>query len=145
MQKMPRRISLVGALVAVAMTAVLLGFCIVPVGRHLEWTRLKQQMDSSIRYMQPSQPNSISPDVWECAHNWVVTAYGNICIIEGTSKPEMYRLRDDLQKKLNGRIDLGTLNWIWNRLGESGQHGKRYTERFGPSFRECMQLQENTR
>jgi hypothetical protein len=96
-------------------------------------------MDAQIRNLRPTQPNAIDPRVWECAHGWVVTAYCNICFSpEHTATPEMYRLQADLEERLQGEIDLETLKWIWRRLGETGPHGKQYTDRFGPAFRECF-------
>jgi hypothetical protein len=133
------RISLAKALVIVALAAVLLSFLIVPFTRQMEWVRLFRQMETSLNVLKPAQPNSIGPGTWDCAHRWVVTAYCNICFSpQHTATAEMYRLRDDLGEKLNDRIDLETLKWIWIRLGETGPHGKRYTERFEPSFRDCL-------
>jgi hypothetical protein len=131
--------SLTRLLLIVAVAAVLLRMIIVPFSRQTEWVRLARQMDTTIRLLQPTQPDSIPPGVWNCAHDWVVTAYGNICFSpEHTDTAEMYRLRDDLNARVNGQIDLTTLKWIWVRLSETGPHGKRYVNRFGPSFRECF-------
>ena len=132
------RISLRKLLALVALLALLLALCIVPIGRHMEWSRLEQDADSSIRNLKPTLPNSLDPNVWNCAHGWVVTAYVNICIRDSTSTDEMYRLRHDLEQKFKDRIDLGTLDWIWNRLGETCPYGKRYIERFRPLFVECF-------
>jgi hypothetical protein len=126
-------------MLVVVFTALLLNFCIVPLGRQTEWRRLQNRMDSTIRYLRPTQPAAMNPSVWECAHGWVVTAYVNICFSpEHTATGEMYRLRDDLDKKLASGVDLDTLKWIWNRLGKTGPHGKRYIERHSPSFRDCF-------
>jgi hypothetical protein len=123
----------------VAIVAALLSFLIVPVGRQMEWTRLARQVDTSIRSLRPTQPNFTGSGTWNCAHGWVITAYGNICFSpEHTATSEMYRFRADVEKKLNSGIDLETLKWIWNRLSETGPRGKRYTERFEPSFRDCF-------
>ena len=72
------RISLARSLAIVAFLAVLLSWIIVPVGRQMEWVRLFRQIDTPIRYLRPTQPTSISPATWDCAHTWVVTAYCNI-------------------------------------------------------------------
>jgi hypothetical protein len=136
---MQRRISLSGALTVVVLLALFLNFCIVPIGRHMEWTRLERQIDSYIRYLKPTPPSTIKPGEWDCAHSWIVNAYCNICFSpEHTAATEMYRLRKDLRAKLRDRIDLETLKWIWNRLGQTGPYGKQYTERFGPLFRDCF-------
>jgi hypothetical protein len=53
----------------------------------------------------------------------------------------MYRLREDLEVKLKGNVDLGTLRWIWHRLGDTGPYGKRYTERYKSAFLNCLPLE----
>src|SRR3954453_4144700 len=100
----------------VAILALIMGYCVVPLGRHAEFNRLQRQMDHSIRSLKPSSPGGISPAAWDCALGWTVTAYVNVCFSPGhVSTAEMYRLRDDLEGTLEGTIDLGTLAWIWDR------------------------------
>lgn len=124
---------------AVAVLAVLLGTFVVPVGRRFEFSRLARQMDTSIRYLRPTNFSGVSPTVWECAQVWTVTAYGNVCFSpEHVATAEMYRLRDDLERKLAGPVDLDTLTWIWDRLARTGPSGKRYVERFRPLLEECL-------
>ena len=50
----------------------------------------------------------------------------------------MVRLRDDLDRKLKGKVDLDTLVWIWERLGQTGPGGKDYAERFRPMLDQCL-------
>ena len=128
-------------MLVVVFTALLLNFCIVPLGRQTEWRRLQNRMDSTIR--TPSWTDRAgrheSKRVGNVPDGRVVTAYGNICFSpEHTVTVEMYRLRDDLDKKLASGVHLDTLKWIWNRLGKTGPHGKRYIERHSPSFRDCF-------
>lgn len=134
----PRRISITGALAIVAGTAVLLSLCIIPTGRQMEWRGLQSEMQTTLRNLRPSRP-PVSQATWNCAHGWVTNAYGNVIVVQGVpTTAEMYRLRDDLETKLKGSHDLNTLKWLWNRLGETSPHGKRYTEIFGASFRDCF-------
>jgi hypothetical protein len=102
----------------VALLALPMAFCLVPIHRQTEWSRLERQMDTSIRYLRPSDPSTVDPAVWDHALGATITAYGNVCFsTEHVSIPEMYRLRDDLDAKLKGKVDLDTLVWIWERLG----------------------------
>jgi hypothetical protein len=117
----------------VALLALPMAFCLVPIQPHAEWSRLERLMDASIQYLRPSDPSTVDPAVWEAAHGSTVTAYGNVCFSpEHVSMPEMYRLRDDLDAKLKGKVDLDTLVWIWERLGKTGPSGESYARRFRP-------------
>jgi hypothetical protein len=134
-----KRFTVARLMVAVAFVAVWLGFCIVPVWRQAEFHRLARQIDEPIRKLRATRPYEVSPSVWECAHNWTITAYCNVCFSPGHVRTEeMYRLREDVRRKLEGEINLDTLEWIWDRLAQTGPHGKRYVERFRPRFQECF-------
>src|SRR4051794_6873902 len=133
-----RRFTVGKLMAAVAILALGMGFCIVPIGKQAEFARLQRQMDDSIRSLRPSDPTGISPTEWDCALGWTVTAYCNVCFSPGhVGTPEMYRLRDDLARKLDRRIGVDTLAWIWDRLAQTGPHGKQYVERNLPQFEEC--------
>jgi hypothetical protein len=117
----------------VALLALPMAFCLVPIGRQAEWGRVHRQMDDTIRYLKPSDPSGVDPAVWDHALGATITAYGNVCFsTEHVSIPEMYRLRDDLDAKLKGKVDLDTLVWIWERLGETGPPGQSYARRHRP-------------
>lgn len=138
MPQLPRRLTLTRAMALVALTAGLLGL-FAPVSRRMEWVRVLRQIDVLIDGLRPTQPNTINPSVWDCARGAVKTAYANICFSpEHTSTAEMYRLRDDLEVKLQGPIDLETLRWLWARLGQTGPHGKQYIQRFDYLIRPCL-------
>jgi hypothetical protein len=136
----PWRFSIWKLMVAVAVLSVLLGFCVLPVFELNAYHRLQRQTDTSIRYLRPTDPQAVSPVAWECASGWTITAYGNICFSpEHVSYAELCRFRDDLDRKLAGKIDPSTLIWIWDRLAETGPHGQRYVRRFKPIFlAECL-------
>ena len=125
-------------LVALAtVTVILLSFCVAPILKQREWSRLMLQMDSTLRSLRPTQPNAIDPAAWDCAHGWVMTAFCNFTP-ERISTDEMYQLQGDLECKLTEKIDLDTLQWIWDRFGRTGPRGKEYIERYRPMFRECL-------
>jgi hypothetical protein len=133
------RLTVLRLMVAVAALGIVLGFCVLPLAKRSEYARLQQQMSDRIGSLKPSNPQSVNPSLWDCAAGWTVTAYWNICFSdEHVSREEMYRLRDDLDRKLGGEITPDTLKWIWRRLAQTGPHGKSYVTRFGPRFLECF-------
>jgi hypothetical protein len=127
------RLSVWKLMAIVALLAVPMAFCLVPVGRQAEWRRVHQDIDDTIRYLEPSEPSTVDPTVWENARGATITAYANVCFSTGhVSMAEMYRLRRDLDAKLKGQVDLDTLIWIWERLGKTGPHGESYARRHRP-------------
>jgi hypothetical protein len=126
-------------MVVVAIVAVLLAALIVPLGRQLEYGKLRREMNDSIDALQYRVPHGVSPRVWECAWGWTLTAYGNVCFSEEHVRiEEMYRLRDELVPKLRGPVGPQTLVWIWERLAQTGPHGKRYVGQHRQSFLDCF-------
>jgi len=124
-----KRFSVWKLMVAIAILAVCLSYVLVPFSRQVEFNRLRAQMDDSIRNLQPTKGTAVSPIVWDCARNWTITAYGNVCFSrDHVATAEMYRFKDDLDKKLKGKIDLSTLLWIWERLAQTGPHGAQHVE-----------------
>jgi hypothetical protein len=127
------------AMLAVAILAVLLAYFLVPLGRLTVYHRVQREMDAAIRALEYRVPPGVSPAVWECAWGWTSTAYGNVCFSEEhVSTEELYRLRKDLMPKLQGPVDLQTLVWVWDRLAQTGPHGRRYVGQHKPSFLECL-------
>jgi hypothetical protein len=81
-------------------------------------------------------PQNVSAEAWEVATSWAITAYANVCFSEDhVSIEELRRFRNDTEKRLAGKVDLVTIDWIWQRLGETGPHGKHYRQRFEPQYR----------
>jgi hypothetical protein len=126
-------------LLAIAFLADLLSFCIVPLARLSEYGRVRGEMQDSIYGLQYRVPQGVNPATWECAWGWTLNAYGNICFSEEhVHIDEMYRLRAELLPKLRGPGGLQTLAWVWDRLAQTGPHGRRYVELHRPSFLNCF-------
>lgn len=132
------RLSVAQLMGMVVLLALIMGSFIAPIIRVAEFFSLQEQMYLSIINLQPTDPN-IKPAVWDCARSWTLKAYSNVTNSPDlVSTTEMYRLRDDLGRRLEGDIDLDTLAWLWDRLAETGHFGKEYNDRFRPQFEECF-------
>ena len=126
-------------MVVVAFAAMPMAFCLAPIYRQSEFVRLQWSVDAVIRNLQPTDPASVTPAVWDCVRGATITAYDNVCVgPEHVSITEMIRLREDLDRKLKGKVDLDTLVWIWERLGQTGPTGKDYATRFRPLLDHCV-------
>ncbi len=84
-----------------------------------------------VQQLRDRRPPHADKDEWEMGSDWVQTAYGNVCFAPSyVSHKELIRFRADLEQKLQGPIDLSIFDWVWERLGQTGPHGKRYCERY---------------
>jgi hypothetical protein len=89
--------------------------------------RYSQRVSQKIEALDDRRPAAVSPELWEECVAWAVTAHCNICFSEeNTSYEDMCRFEEQLDEKLKGDVDLGTIEWIGDRLAETGPHGQRY-------------------
>ena len=123
----------------VALLIYAFGVPMVFVYTRQEWTAVYRQQDALLRNLRPTHPDKVDPVAWEHGHGWLMTAHCNVCFPDYTSIAEMVRFRDDLERELAAKeVDLDTIHWIWDRLGETSPQGKGYIERREPLFRECI-------
>ena len=95
-----------------------------------------------IETLPKRRPADVSPETWEIASTWAVTAFHNVCFSpECVSLSELKRFTADLERELAKNVDLETIDWIWRRLEDTGPTGKRYVERFETLFRAHMAAQ----
>jgi hypothetical protein len=85
------------------------------------------------------RPEKVDVEVWKAATSSTITAYENICFCESTVPiGELKRFRADIDERLTGHVDLSTTDWIWQRLAETGPHGRLYRKKFEPEYRLCL-------
>jgi hypothetical protein len=99
----------------------------------LAFGRHHYQLFDTIAGLHGRQPLEVDKNTWEEAVYLTTTAYGNVCYSpEHVSNAEMVRLRNDLDEKLKSKVGINTLLWIWDRLAQTGPHGRQYITRFKP-------------
>ena len=85
--------------------------------------RIRQKIEA----LNDRRPAAVNPKLWEESVGWLVTAHCNICFSEeSTSYEAMCQFEEQLDEKLKGDVDLGTIEWIGDRLAETGPNGQRY-------------------
>ena len=90
-----------------------------------------------VQLKRDRRPENLDSKVWEEAVGWAITAHANVCFSEShVPIDELRRFRADLEKRLDGEVDLATVDWIWQRLAETGPHGRQYREKFEPQYRD---------
>lgn len=97
------------------------------------------EMEELLQRWGEMTPEGMNKRAWEWAFTTTYNGFGNVCFSpENVSLEEMRRLNSDLQRKLQEPPSLEALEWIWNRLGETGPRGRQYIEQKRPLFLEAM-------
>lgn len=113
---------------------------------HFAYRRDQRVAMESVRQLRDQRPRDVDADTWEMASGWAITAYCNVCFSpEHVSHDELRRFRVDLEEQLRRPVDLSTIDWVWERLGQTGPHGARYRERFEPQYREELEAVRSRR
>jgi hypothetical protein len=90
-----------------------------------------------VRQLAHRKPPEANAKAWEVATRWASTAVGNVCFSEEhVPIAELRRFRADLAARLEGDVDLSTIDWIWQRLAKTGPHGREYQQKFEAAYRD---------
>ena len=121
-----------------------LAACVVPptiwAVRQIAYAQEQRTAQELVNQLRDRGPPDVGADAWEVASAWAITAYCNVCYSpEHVSHDELRRFRADLEERLRGSVDLATIDWVWDRLGRTGPHGRSYQERFEPQYRESLE------
>ena len=107
--------------------------------RQLDYYREQRAAFELVRQLRDRRPPDVNANTWEYATGWAITASCNVCCSsEGVTLEELKRFRADLEERLRGPVDLATVDWIWERLGRTGPHGRKYQQQFEPQYRESL-------
>ena len=70
---------------------------------------------------------------WESAVAWTLNLHGNSLLQFQASLGDITEFRSELGDRLNGPVDMSTINWIWDRYAGLCSGGENY-QRFRPQM-----------
>jgi hypothetical protein len=92
-----------------------------------KYIHCSRRINEKIKSLDERRPATIDPRLWDDCVAWASIAHCNICFSEEHASYEaMCRFEGQLDQKLKGEVDLATIEWIGDRLAETGPHGQRY-------------------
>lgn len=102
----------------------------------IRYNRRSYRINEKIISLQQRRPENVSEQAWADCVAWASIAHCNICFSEGhTSYQAMCRFEDQLDEKLQGEVDLDTIEWIGERLAETGPHGRQYMNKWWETWK----------
>lgn len=110
-----------------------------------KWMAIKKhnqcagRIDAKIRALIERRPATIIPQHWEKSVGWAVTANCNILCYKNTTYDAMRRFEEQLDEKLREDVDPATIEWIGDRLSETGLYGRSYMTNWRAQWKALQQ------
>lgn len=136
-----RRPLLLGCLPILIITAGISAWFVARAIPLIRYNHRSQGINEKIKALAGRRPANVSPELWQECVAWASIAEGNICFSEKHASYEtMCRFERQLDEKLKNDIDLATIEWIGDRLAETGPHGQQYMAKWREQWK-AMQKQ----
>jgi len=140
--KLPGRASVVriGCLVTVAVLSACayLVWCeMVRSQRHLTWHRM---VDDRILALAERCPKGVSRDEWAFYVHWTWNLHGNHGTYLDFDPAERRAFLAKFVGKLQGEVDVKTIDWIWDQYVAHSKGGAHYSMLYRPTSEDRLRL-----
>jgi hypothetical protein len=82
--------------------------------------------------LSDQRPANISPEHWEEAVEWTLTAFGNIRLGSPDNRGPLEDFAAGFAEKMAAGDNLATLKWVWDELERKTEVGPRYAAEYKP-------------
>ncbi len=121
-------------LLGITVLAVLIAVLVPPVSHVARWREhnaLAQRVKDKITSLKTRRPADVPTAQWDQAVNWTTNLIAQVYFAPVESDPDsLGRLAKSLDQKLTGKVDLGTLQWVWDECEKAPRSGAEYAIRF---------------
>jgi len=89
------------------------------------------------------RPSEIPRAQWEYVVGWTLELHAN-CASDFTqiSLEDKEKFARELEIRLNGEIDLATIDWIWDEYSRFARTGQTYSDKYRPTLPERLKEAE---
>ncbi|MES2790579.1 MAG: hypothetical protein V4719_13290 [Planctomycetota bacterium] len=96
---------------------------------------LYHRLEVCLDRLETIKPVEINHRQWEFIILWTRNALGNCCASSGFIQDEarFANMADELERRLNERPGLSTVEWIWDEFEAVSQYGRRYSAQWCPT------------
>jgi hypothetical protein len=124
---------LVSALITAGICTMVFVTWIKPIRDHQRWFF---RVHASIKSLATRRPPGVDQEQWTQAVLWTLNADGNCCTVadflKTRDRAELQRFADELERRIDGPVDLKTIDWIWDEFERISKYGKTYSDKFRP-------------
>jgi len=106
--------------------------------RVFEPQRQANAIERHLGSLAKRRPQEMSPRQWESAVAWTLNLHGNSLLRFQASAAKMRDFKERLEQKLTGKVDMQTIEWIWDEYADMCPGGRNY-QKFRPQMVEEIQ------
>jgi hypothetical protein len=118
------------AILAISGVAGRICFVLFEVQRHRVWYR---SVEERIIRLADKKPADVSPSQWAYYLYWTWNLHSNWGGFENFQRAEQAKFLEDFDRKLNEKVDLKTIDWIWDQYVEHCRGGRSYSDSYRPT------------
>jgi hypothetical protein len=126
--------------------AIIIGVAICIVISFLAWVdhtigkphRVALQIGKTIESLATKCPSGITKEQWDVAVFWTYQLTGNSLLIEANLN-DLRCFQRELEKKVQGKVDMDLIFWIWDEHAKLTHAGLLYKQRFQQMMLDEMQ------
>jgi hypothetical protein len=85
-----------------------------------------RQVEATLRSLVNRRPEHVTRGQWGSAVAWTLLLHGNSLVPFEADAGEIRAFQQRLNKKLEGEVDMATIDWIWDEYAELTPHGQQY-------------------
>lgn len=105
-------------------------FLVRPHQQHAEWYR---DIEDHIVMPADKRPDGVSPSQWAYALHTTWNLHGNYGGYSYFDHNERGRFLAEFVRRLKGKVDLGTIDWIWDEYVQHSTGGRHYSRNYRPT------------
>jgi hypothetical protein len=118
------------AILAISGVAGRICFVLFEVQRHRVWYR---SVEERIIRLADKRPADVSPNQWAYYLYWTWNLHCNYGAIRWLPQEDQGRFLSEFDRRLSGKVDLTTIDWIWDEYVKHSPGSIHYSDRFRPT------------
>ena len=102
-----------------------------PIRVHRKWS---DAVRADIQSLAHKRPPNVTRGQWEYAVGWTINLHAN-CSFDPWDGAREWRVKfeAELKHRLQGRVTLADIEWIWDEYAAHTQNGQKYSDKYRPT------------
>lgn len=94
--------------------------------KYLAPRRHDKTVERLIGSLAQRRPPNVTRGQWASAVAWTWNLHGNSLLMFEVDGPTIAAFEQRLKDRLDGNVDMATIDWIWNEYAHLSPHGAKY-------------------
>ena len=102
-----------------------------PIREHGRWF---DQVRADLYALANKRPADVPPGQWEFMVGWTINLHGNWGASHTwVDREQMWPFLEELERRLQGPVNVATIDWIWDEYARFTKGGREYGEHYRPT------------